>query len=122
MALSVVISGASATIQSGSKTIGPHTIVGTATLDRIDALTLANGDNTFTVPTAPSGVVGCVIEPPSTNTNALKLKGAGADTGIEISKTGPTILNFNPASPPVSFIVNSTGAMTAGTVLTVTWF
>lgn len=122
MALILTIQAAAGTIQSGSKSIGPFTVTGTGLFDRIDAVTLASGDNTITVPTAPTGVIGCVITPPAGNTNALTLKGAGGDTGLRIPKAGSYVHIFDSTAVPVSLIINSGAAMTAGTVLTITWF
>lgn len=118
MALTVSITSQSATIQTGSKVVS-GSIVGVNQIDQISAVTLASGDNTIAV---PAGVVGCMIQPPVANALNLTLKGAGADTGIRISKTGPMLLNFDTSALPASIIVNSSGAMAAGTFLTVSWF
>jgi hypothetical protein len=123
MPLTLQISAQSVPSQSGQHGgVGPFYLVGTTSFDEVDTKQLANGDNVFTLPTAPGPPVGCVIDPPNSNLNVLKLKGAGADTGIVISKTAPTVLTFDPANLPVSFIINSAGAMAAGSVLVVTWF
>lgn len=67
---------------------------------------LASGDNTVTV---PGSVVGVVIVPPTSNTAALKLKGAAGDTGVQISKTRPTVVAWQTGT---SFILNAGAAVT----------
>lgn len=59
---------------------------------------------------------GVIITPPSTNTNAILLKGAtSADAGVPLNKTQPSFIALDPS---VSFFY-----MTAapGTLLTFTW-
>lgn len=69
---------------------------------------LATGDNTITVPSVTGVTVkAATIIPPSTNTQAITLKGVGGDTGIPISKTDPTSIAFETA--PASFVLNVGG-------------
>ena len=78
---------------------------------------LASGDNTIPVPTMTGITVkGATIIPPSGNTVGLILKGAGADTGITISKTDPTSIAFETA--PANIVIN-TGAILNG--LRIVW-
>lgn len=71
---------------------------------------LSAGDNTITVPSATGFTVkGATIVPPSTNTQAITLKGVGGDTGIALSKTDPTSIAFETA--PVNFILNAGGTI-----------
>lgn len=71
---------------------------------------LVNGNNTITVPAATGITVkGATIIPPSTNTQALILKGVNGDTGIAISKTDPTSIAFETA--PTNFVLNAGGAI-----------
>jgi len=70
---------------------------------------LASGDNTLTV---PAGTTLVVITPPTTNTVALKVKGAAGDTGWLISKTKPTPMTYD--SGPA--IINAASAVTGATV------
>lgn len=68
---------------------------------------LASGDNTIAVPASPSTVPTLiVIVPPTTNAQALKLKGAGGDTGVQINTTKPTALSWQTGA---SFILNAAG-------------
>jgi|SRR4030095_302217 hypothetical protein len=69
--------------------------------------TLNAGDNTITVPTGGTTVKGATIVPPSGNAQAITLKGAGADTGIPISKLDPTSIAFETA--PANFVLNAGG-------------
>lgn len=76
-------------------------------------LDLALGDTTVAIPTTAAGVI---IVPPTANAQVLKLKGAGADTGITISPRAPTMLSFaNP--PPASFIINAGGVVVGTTFM-----
>lgn len=78
---------------------------------------LASGDNTITIPSSTGITVkAATIIPPSDNTEAITLKGAGADTGIAISKTDPTSIAFETA--PTNFVLNA-GAAIAG--LRIVW-
>lgn len=71
---------------------------------------LANGDNTITVPTSVGITVkGATIIPPSGNLLSLTLKGIAADTGIPISKTDPTSIAFEVA--PVNFVIDAGGIL-----------
>jgi len=61
----------------------------------------------FTAVTVPSGASLCVIIPPTTNTNALTLKGVTGDTGIPISPSQPTVI---PCVGSTAFGLLATGA------------
>ncbi len=76
----------------------------------IKLVTLASGDNTITLPTGGSTVTGCLVIPPSGNTNALSFKKTGADSGSPLHLTNPLFLTF--AAGYVSFVLNSTGTTT----------
>lgn len=72
---------------------------------------LASGDNTITVPSsAPAVVTAVTIVPPSGNTQALTLKGIGADTGFKIHKTDPSSIALDPTT--ASFVINAAGTVT----------
>lgn len=72
-------------------------------------------DNTINVPAgAPTT---CIIQPPSTNTLAIKLKGAGADTGVLLHKTQPSFVSIDPTVS--SFILNL--AAGSNQVVVFTW-
>lgn len=72
---------------------------------------LALGANTITPPTGGGTTpVGVLIIPPSTNTNALTLKGIAGDTGVPISKTDFTYLSLGATG---TFVINA-AALTSG--------
>ena len=71
--------------------------------------TLNAGDNTITVPTGGTTVKGATIVPPAGNAQAITLKGAGADTGIALSKLDPTSIAFETA--PANFVLNAGGTI-----------
>ncbi len=102
----VTISGAKINLPSGTEAIGPLTISNPTSGGAVTVLTTASGDNTVTVPA--STYVGVVIVPPYGNTTALKLKGAGGDTGIVIHPSNPTLYSF-PAGT-ANFILNAAGS------------
>lgn len=72
--------------------------------------TLTSGDNTISVPSI-SGITvkAATIVPPAGNTLGMILKGAGADTGITISKTDPTSIAFEAA--PANIVINAGGTI-----------
>lgn len=72
---------------------------------------LANGDNTITVPSVPPPIGVLIIMNPA-NTQAMVLKGVGADTGIKIAKTGWLWLPFDTTNLPASLVLNSAAAQT----------
>ena len=95
----------------GNKSISPPAITSTNACGEVLTIPLNSGDNTIAIPTNATAVV---ITPPAGNIIALKLKGAGGDTGFFISKTNPAEIPFdNP--PPASIIINAAGAVTAFT-------
>ncbi len=120
--LAVTIAAAPAGGQSGSRSIGPFSIVGTTTFDEVDTRQLLLGDNTFTLPVAPGPPLGVVIDPPNANTAVLKIKGAAGDVGIVINKTLPTVITFDQGNLPASIIINAGTAFPAGSVIVLNWF
>ena len=96
---------------AGSHSIGPLFISSAAANFQVQVGVLASGDNTVTVPTniATSGVI---IVLPQTNTQLVKVKGVGGDTGVAIGKTGFFVLNWESGNAPATFILNSAGTQT----------
>lgn len=72
----------------------------------VNATTLANGFNSFTVPT---WAVGIIIIPNTSNAVPMTLKGITGDTGIPLSLTGPSLFSL-PAVPLTTFGLTSSGA------------
>jgi len=110
----VTITGVKAGLPFGSESIGPLTILNTASGDAVTDLSSLNGDNTIAV---PSWAIGVIISLPAGNTTALKLKGASGDTGVSLHLTNPSVLSL-PASQ-TTFILNVAGA---GVAITFMWF
>jgi hypothetical protein len=114
MAGTFTVGGSSAGLSTGAKTIGPLTIVGAAVVGEILDVALAAGDNTIAV---PPGAVAVLIEPPSNNAVALKVRTNldSGDAGLPIAPADP----FGPWSfrglAVTSIIVNAASSM-AGTV------
>lgn len=72
----------------------------------VELVTLNTGDNELPVPSIDGFTVhGVVIEPPDYNLEGMTLKGAALDTGIALSASLPTILQFG-ATPPASIFVS----------------
>ena len=79
------------------------------------SLLLSLGDNTIAVPSAAGLTSFVLIQPPTTNTNVLTLKGVGGDTGIVIHPTIPTVLGLGPLV--TAFHINAS----ASTQVAFTW-
>lgn len=73
--------------------------------------TLANGDNTFTVPTAARLLI---LLPPATVAFTKKWKGAGGDTGVSFDQFLPMVF---PVVQGTTIIINSAGLETAAHTL-----
>jgi hypothetical protein len=78
---------------------------------QIQIVTLASGDNTITVPGGGTTPKACTIVKPSDNATAIKIKGAGGDTGIRLHDTDPDTISLH--SGVASFILNA-GAEVVG--------
>lgn len=68
------------------------------------SLILASGANTIAVPVNSSFAI-ITFDPASVTTKTLK--GVTGDTGVALNPIGFNLLNFNPASPPASFVITS---------------
>jgi hypothetical protein len=106
MKLSLTLSG----LPTGTDNVAPSEISFSAANGAREFKNLSSGDNTITLPTTPNAVTAVLIIPPSANTQAITLKGAGGDTGISLSKTKPTWIHLGTA--PASFILNAGGTVT----------
>ena len=76
---------------------------------QISAYDLSSGDNTITAPTNPVPS-GAMIIPPTTNTNAITLKGAAGDTGVSLDPAAPSHISF-PDAGVSDFILNAGGTI-----------
>jgi hypothetical protein len=78
----------------------------------VQLLNLSSGANTINATNCPAlasaGMV--IIVPPVANTNGITLKGASADTGIQLSLTSPSVITF-PTSPQSSFVLTAGGSI-----------
>lgn len=111
MAGTFTVSGASSGLATGSKTIGPLTITGTAVVGEVLDVNLSSGDNTLTIP--PNAIAVWIV-PPATNTQALKVRTSlnSGDAGLPISASDP----FGPfcwrGLSPTTIIINAAGSVT----------
>ncbi len=81
----------------------------------VQSVILANGTNSFTVPT---GAKNLIIIPNSGNVNTYKLKGVVGDTGVDVMRDyRPMLLNVLPGA---TFVITSSGLDTLATILI--WF
>lgn len=111
MAGTFTITGLSASEPTGERVLGPVTIQGSQVVGETLALSLAMGDNSVTI---PSGATAVWIQGPVNGAVNLTLRTNlnSSDTGLPINGTGfPTIYPF-PLSPPVTLIINASGAQT----------
>lgn len=97
----------------GTETIGPINVVGTITPLRT-FLNLQSGNNSFTVPT---GAVGAIITPPSTNTIVLKGKTTSGDVGVNLPMAAPSVILFDTANLPGTLYINAASATTGYTTV-----
>lgn len=110
MAGTFTISGSSAGLLTGAKTIGPVTITGAAVIGEVLDVTLAAGDNTIAV---PAGAVAVWFVPPTGSSATLKWRTNlnAADGGTPISATDP----FGPYVfrnlSVTSLIINASGTV-----------
>ena|ERR1039457_599688 len=110
MAGTFTISGLSATEPGGERIFGPQSIQGTVVIGETLAVAVAEGDNTFVVPT---GAVAVWITPPLNGASTLKVRTNlnSADAGLPISIINPTVYSF-PLPAPTSLIVKANVAET----------
>ena len=113
MAGTFTVAGLASGLATGSKLMGPLTITGTAVVGETLDLNLSSGDTTVTIP--PNAVAAWIV-PPSTNTQALKVRTSAnsGDAGLPISATDPFgPYSFRAVSPaPTTLIVNAAGTVT----------
>lgn len=70
-------------------------------------VTLAAGNNSISVPDVDDFVThGLVIVPPSLNDEEITIKGIGADTGISLSASEASCIQFG--TPPASIVLSVT--------------
>jgi hypothetical protein len=111
----VTISGQVTGLPDGSGVaFGPLTITSAAANWQTQAVVLASGANTITVPTTPAPT-GCLVVLPSGNTAVTTLKGVSGDTGIAIGKTSALLICWDPTAVPASFVLNSASLQSAPT-------
>lgn len=116
----VTITGSFQGLPTGSRSLGPITLNSATANGQVTEVVLQSGANTITVPATPA-TSGCIIALPATNTAVVTLKGVSGDTGIAIGKTTTTVLNWDPAAAPSSFVLNSASTQT-GLATEVTFF
>ncbi len=78
----------------------------------VEIKTLAEGNNTITVPTSGTVPTAVTIVPPTDNDVQLTLKGVNGDTGIRLHDTDPTTIALH--SGVTSFVLNTSSSPPAG--------
>lgn len=110
MAGTFTVTGLSAGLGTGSKTVGPITITGSNIVGGISDATLNSGDNTFTV---PPNAVAVYVYFPAANTATLRIRTSlnSGDTGLPVAAGDP----FGPYSfrglSPTTVIINASGSV-----------
>lgn len=102
----------------GQRSLGPYVRNFSAGADVISSISLTNGNVTVNV---PSGATSVVILPPNLASPApnpgysgtITLKGNVADTGVPVSVSQPTVVQWDTATVPSSFILTATASGTA---------
>ncbi len=94
-------------LPTGSETIGPLTVSPNESSD-YEEYSVQLTSNIFNVIPVPTWAAGVIIVPSTENSLPITLKGGIADTGVPISPSGPTLLEF-PADPPSSIGLTVTG-------------
>lgn len=102
-------SSAAATLPFGSLSVGPINITGNIA-PQLSLVNLASGFNSITV---PSGAIGVIITPPTTNAVALTLKGVTGDTGISIPAAATSLVTFG--TTPSTIGITAASATTGNT-------
>lgn len=107
----IALSGQVTGIPSGSKTIGPFTIVLPNAIGAISDLPLVSGANgPYAIPALATYVL---IVPPPTNLSVLTLKGSDAgDTGVPINGQNPSLLSLDPTATALN--INSSLPVPSG--------
>lgn len=81
--------------------------------------TLAIGNNSISVPDVTDFTVhGLAIVPPESNVVEITLKGVNGDTGIALSESKVSVLNFG-ATPPATIVLNVAAELVG---LRLVWF
>jgi molybdopterin-binding protein len=110
---SVTVTGSVTSMLGGNINIGPATFTSLISNGTIQHVVLQAGANTITVPTQTANVSGGVlIVLPATNTSVTTLKGVTGDTGIAIGKTSFSLITWDPAAVPASFVLTSVSTQT----------
>ena len=91
----------------GAITLGQLTVTGVI-VPVVLGPVIASGANSIAVPADASGFL---FTPPSTNTNALTLKGVSGDTGISIPKASFCVFMFDPSDPPATIDITAAGTV-----------
>ena len=82
-------------------------------VNQIQAISLASGLNTITIPT---GTTFILVVLPTGNATSVTLKGVTGDTGIPIIPAGGAVL-FTPAPADTTFVLTAGGAITPLTTI-----
>jgi hypothetical protein len=107
MAGTLTVSGLAAGLATGSKQIGPLTMVGSASIGTTLDVTLATGDNTLAVPANATAVV---LALPASNTATLKVRTNADSGGLSLGLSGFLVVPL-PAGA-TSVIVNASAGGT----------
>jgi hypothetical protein len=116
VAETVTIYGTVTGLQSGGKQVGPYAVPSPAnptdlTSGQTTTLTLANGDNTITIPS--TNCTAAIISFAPTSLTTKKLKNVAGDSGITVNPVGVCMLSFpGGGTTAASFIINSSAVDT----------
>lgn len=116
MSGTITIGGMATGMLTGSKVIGPSTILGSIAECAITTVILVGGDNVIPVPT---GAYAFMFQPCSGLAN-ITYRTVEDDEGSFISPMNPTVIAFDQANTPTEFYLN-VGTAVAGTFSEITF-
>ena len=102
MAGTLNIGGMAVGMLTGSKIIGPVTILGSIPECPITTIVLASGDNTIAVPTGATAFMFV----PGAGIAGVKYRVQFADVGSYISPVNATLISFDPTNLPANIYFN----------------
>ena len=112
MAGTITVTGLSASEPAGERVFGPISIRGSQVIGETLFVPLAQGDNTFSVPT---GAVAALLVGPTNGAAQLTLRTDvnSTDLGLAFNGQGSPMVYPFPTATPATLIINSSGGQSS---------